>query len=536
MRSRRDLEEAPELWKYTKDGNYEIIKEETAIRIATSSGPQTRNYTYEGSLNYDRKFGSHTVTGTLAYNRLEAYVETDVANLPTGYVNYVGRVTYGYKGKYLAEINAGYNGSVQFAKNKRYGLFPAVSAGWVASEEDFWGKNSVVNYLKLRGAYGEVGNDRIGSSKYLYLQTYPQVTSNRPSFGATNQPENYIYEGTLGSYTVGWERARKTNVGIDMRLFNSKMSFTADVFREIRSDILDYDRWVSTIFGMLSVNDGNKGFAPQNIGKVQNQGFEVDLGYGDKISDLKYYVRGNFTFARNEIKKIGETPVTYPWLSKIGKPVNQRFGLICDGFYNTQEEIEALPSGFSGNLKPGDLKYRDINGDGKTDDYDLVPIGRTQLPEIMYGLTLGGEWKGVDLQVFLQGSGHSDIYVNGYGYWEFTNTGSVMEHHLGRWTPQNKEKATYPSLSPATSEQNHRLSTFWLKDGKYLRLKNVQVGYSFPAAFLRQAKISGLRVYVSGTNLLTFSKVREYDPESNDGDGSVYPQMKSITAGINLKF
>lgn len=534
MASRRDITERPELWEYSTDGQYTIVNEETPLRVDTSAGPHRRNITTEFAVNYDRKFGSHAITGLLAFNQLAQYRDEQ---LPTGYINYVGRITYGYKSKYLAEFNAGYNGSVQFAEGKRYGFFPAFSLGWVVSEEGFWNKKSkIFNYMKIRGAYGEVGNDKIGSDKYYYLQTYPMLTSNRPSFGLTNNPENRIYEGKEGNVDVTWERARKLNLGVDMRFFESKLALTVDVFTEKRINIIDYDRSISTIYGMLGATDSSKGFPPQNLGEVRNSGFELDASFNDRIGKLSYYVKGNVSFARNKILQKGEEPQTYPWTSAIGRKVNQRFGMIVDGFYNTQEEIDALPSRFSSNLKLGDLKYRDINGDGVIDSYDVTAIGKTRLPEIMYGFTLGGEWKGIDCQIFFQGAAITDLYVNGYGYWEFTNTGSVMKHHLGRWTPENKDHATYPSLSPTTSKQNHRLSTFWLKNGNYLRLKNVQIGYTLPSNWMKKAKITSARIYVSGTNLLTFAGFKEYDPESSDGGNTSYPQMRNYSVGLNLKF
>ena len=534
MASRRDITERPELWEYSTDGQYTIVNEETPLRVDTSAGPHRRNITTEFAVNYDRKFGSHAITGLLAFNQLAQYRDEQ---LPTGYINYVGRITYGYKSKYLAEFNAGYNGSVQFAEGKRYGFFPAFSLGWVVSEEGFWNKKSkIFNYMKIRGAYGEVGNDMIGSDKYYYLQTYPMLTSNRPSFGLTNNPENRIYEGKEGNVDVTWERARKLNLGVDMRFFESKLALTVDVFTEKRINIIDYDRSISTIYGMLGATDSSKGFPPQNLGEVRNSGFELDASFNDRIGKLSYYVKGNVSFARNKILQKGEEPQTYPWTSAIGRKVNQRFGMIVDGFYNTQEEIDALPSRFSSNLKLGDLKYRDINGDGVIDSYDVTAIGKTRLPEIMYGFTLGGEWKGIDCQIFFQGAAITDLYVNGYGYWEFTNTGSVMKHHLGRWTPENKDHATYPSLSPTTSKQNHRLSTFWLKNGNYLRLKNVQIGYTLPSNWMKKAKITSARIYVSGTNLLTFAGFKEYDPESSDGGNTSYPQMRNYSVGLNLKF
>lgn len=536
MRSRRDLYERPATYYYTKEGVYELVREEESIRINTGSGngPFRRDFVVEAALNYNRSFGDHTLTGLLAYNRQE--IQSD-ASLPIGYVNYVGRVTYSYKNRYLAEFNGGYNGSMQFSKDKRYGFFPAVSAGWVVSEEGFWGESAkTVSYMKLRASYGQVGNDRIGSNKYYYLQTYPQLGSNRISFGETNNPENRIYEGKEGNTEVGWERANKLNVGVDLKFFENKLSFTGDFFHERRTGILDYDATISYIYGMLAPNDGSKGFPPANIGEVVNRGFEVDLGYVNRINEFRYYLRGNFSFARNKVVKRGETPVTYPWHSTIGRPIGQRFGLICDGFYNTEEEIDALPSGFTERPKLGDLKYRDINGDGKTDNYDVMPVGRTQVPEIMYGFTLGGSWRSIDFELFFQGAANSDIYVNGYGYWEFQGISGAMRHHLGRWTPENREHATYPSLSPATSEQNHRFSTFWLKDGSYLRLKNVQIGYTLPQRISRKIGMSNLRFYVTATNLFTFSRFKEYDPESNDGDGSAYPVMKYFGGGVSLKF
>ena len=535
MKSRRDLNEKPALYKYTADGQYEQIQQEEYISIdASNKGPHTRRFTYDASLNYDRSFNDHKITGLLAFNAIQYYYN---ANLPTAYLSYVGRVTYSWKDRYLAEINAGYTGSMQFDKSRRYGFFPACSVGWVVSNEPFWNKDArTVTFMKIRMTYGEVGNDKIGSSTYMYMQTYPLLTSNRTSFGKNNNPENRIYEGKIGSNTVGWERSRKANVGLDMKFFRNKLSLTADAFYEYRTDILDYDQTLSSLFGMRGASDSSKGISPENLGKVQNLGFEIEASYKGKFRKLNWYVNGNFSFARNKILEIGESPVTYSYLSQVGRPIGQRFGLICDGFYNTQAEIDALPSMFSSNLKLGDLKYRDVNGDGKIDGYDICPIGKTSVPEIFYGFTLGMDWKGIDASVFFQGAANSDIYVNGYGYWEFTNTSGVLKHHLGRWTEDNKENATYPSLSPSTSKQNHRLSTFWLKNGAYLRLKTAQIGYTLPSRLLKRAKINKLRFYVGGTNLLTFSEFKTYDPESSDGDGTAYPQMKQYNFGVSITF
>lgn len=536
MRSRRDLYERPEIWRYEKDGSSHVISQLEDIKILTSdNGPHTRDITTEMGVNYNRKFGNHDVTGLLAFNRLQTHYN---ANIPGGYMNYVGRATYSYKNKYMAELNAGYNGSMQFSKDKRYGFFPAFSMGWVLSEEKFWDNDSkIFNYLKIRGSYGEVGNDRIGSSKYFYEQIYPMLTSNRPAFGTEANAMNRIYEGTIGSSLVGWERSQKSNIGFDSWFFNNKLSITFDVFHERRKDILDYDRMLTYLYGMLDADDSNKGTPPRNMGEVINKGFDMEISYSGKINRVNYYAKGIATFARNKVNKIGEDALAYPWMTRIGRPIEQRYGLIAEGFYNTREEINALPSRYSNNLKLGDLKYKDVNGDGIIDSYDEVPIGSgTNMPEWDFGLTLGAKWNGFDFEIFFQGAVGGDIYMNGAGYWEFTNSGSVLEHHLGRWTPETMNTATYPSLSPRTSEQNHRLSTFWLKKRDYLRLKNIQLGYTVPANITNKVSIKNLRFYVSATNLHTFSHSNIYDPESDDGDNTKYPLMRQIYGGFSLNF
>jgi TonB-linked SusC/RagA family outer membrane protein len=537
MKSRRDVVERPELKKYNQDGAYSVVQTRQFLTIATNAGdqgPYTRMITSELGLYYSRAFHRHNLTAMATFNQSQ-YFENAV--LPVSYINYVGRATYDFDGRYLAELNLGYNGSMNFVQGHRYGLFPAVSAGWVVSNESFWDKGGkLFSYYKLRGSLGQVGNDRFGSAKYYYQNLYQELTSNRPTFGVTQSVVNRVYEGKLGNTQVGWERSTKGNIGFDSRFFKGRLSLTADLFFENRTGILSVDESVSTLLGMLGPTDGNKGLAPQNIGRVVNRGFELDMVWNDNVGKLRYYVRGNLSFARNTVKANGQAPQTYPWLSAVGTYIGQRYGLICDGFYNSYDEIAALPSGFSSNLKPGDLKYRDINRDGRTDSYDVAPIGRTQTPELFYGVTLGGDWNGFDLQLFWQGAAGSDIYVNGYGYWEFTNTGSVMSHHLGRWTPETSGTATYPSLTPSVSEQNHRLSTFWLKDGSYLRLKNAQIGYTLPNRITRKAGVANMRLFLSGANLLTFSVFKTYDPESNDGDGSAYPSMRQFTGGVTLKF
>lgn len=557
--SRRDIIEKPELWEYNRFANYNKNKSPTEIAIETGKGPGRRRISFEGSLNYNRNFGVHAITGMVLYQQSQYY---DGGSIPTGYLGWVGRATYAFRQKYLFEVNAGYNGSKQFNANKRYGFFPAVSLGWVPSEEAFW-KNNIefVNYLKIRGSYGEIGNDKIGDFNYLYEQKYnraPDEDGWKYIWGENAYSERGIIEGQPGNSNVTWERAKKANIGFDARMLNNKISVTLDVFYEKRRDILAIPYSVPLLFGMNnpqgSTRKDGQGLPPENIGQVSNKGFDFEVGFNDKIGTFNYYVKGNFTYARNIIEKIDEEGKRYDWQKIEGKAIGQHFGLTDIGLYSMNDfELDAnghlmLEGGFPilkkgmpipsfGVVYPGDIKYKDLNGDGIIDSYDNGAIGRAKVPEYIYGISFGGSYKNFDISVLFQGAGGADMYFKEDAVWEFFAVGKVMEHHLGRYNPNDPsswENATYPRLHPSENTNNHQKNTRWLFSRNYIRLKNMEIGYSLPKSALSRTKISSARLFVNGTNLLTFDKMLNWDPESGSEVGSSYPQLRTWNIGARL--
>lgn len=560
--SRRDISTKPELWQYDRFGTYTKNRSREDISISTGKGPGNRRISLESALNYAQTFNDHAVTGMLLYQQNQNWYQWDI---PTGYLGWVGRATYSYKNKYLFEINAGYNGSMQFSKDHRYGFFPALSAGWVLSEEKFWGENNSFSYLKLRGSYGEIGNDKIGNFKYLYEQIYNSAPKNQRYnwiFGEKNYTTTYgLIEGMLGNDKVSWERARKSNIGFDSKFFNNKLSFTFDYFFENRDDILAIPYSIPLVLGFNnpqnSEREDKQGLPPENIGKVINRGFDLELSYNGKISeDFNYFIKGNFTLAKNKIMRIDEEGKKYEWQKMEGKRIGQHFGYTDIGLFqvsdfeqDTSGELlliggfpvlkEGVPIQTMGVVYPGDARYADLNNDGIINSYDIGNIGKSSIPEFNYGLTLGGNYKGFDVNILLQGAGGAHTYFNEDAIWEFFAQGKVMEHHLGRYNPEDPstwETATYPRLHATDSENNHQKSTRWLFERDYLRLKNVEIGYSLPSSVLNVIGVSRIRTFVNGTNLLTFDNLMNWDPESSNSTGSMYPQLRNWNCGINITF
>jgi TonB-linked SusC/RagA family outer membrane protein len=563
-RSQRYINEEPYAFAYDKTGQYTGSLDRVETTYSVSKGAANRNTSGQASLNYTRDFGKHSVTGLLLYlidQRWNGY------DIPVSYLGWVGRATYAYDHRYLFELNAGYNGSTNFAKDKRFALFPAVSLGWVISEERFW-KETVksVDFLKIRGSYGEVGNDKIGDYKYFYEQTYYEKSGGDGDgtiywgYAGATTSEKFKVEGTLANMNVTWERAQKANIGLDLRMFHSKLSFSGDFFYEKRVDILGIPYNIPLVLGMGNPTDANRGLPPHNINEVINKGFDFELGYDGKISDFRYYLKGNFTFARNHYTKINEQNVVYEWQSKKGRPLGQIFGKTDIGLYqkddfvldaqNSLQLVDGAPvlkDGFPipayGTVWPGDCKYLDMNGDGVIDQYDDGAIGKSKVPELSYGITVGGTFKGFDFNVLFQGSGGAGMPLREFAMWEFYSSsgdnGKVMEHHLGRYNPADEStwtSATYPRLHYGANANNHQMSTRWLFDRSYLRLKNIEIGYTLPAKWTIPAKLSSCRVFASGTNVFTWDKMMNWDPESSSETGTAYPQIRSWSVGLSVQF
>ncbi|MFT3855907.1 MAG: SusC/RagA family TonB-linked outer membrane protein [Ilumatobacteraceae bacterium] len=323
----------------------------------------------EAAIDYSHRFGPHSVTALILGNAQRYTANSMAFNTPSGLMGLVGRTTYNFKERYLVEFNMGLNGTEQFAPGKRFGYFPAISGGWILSNESFFPKNKWVTWVKFRGSYGEVGSDQLGGRRYLYLpNTWAYSTSayNGYYFGNSNGSSTNPYytgalEAALGNPDITWERAKKVNISADLRFINDKLSVTTSVFQEKRSNILVT---LGTIPGTYGVTAGN--VPPANVGKVTNKGLEIEAGWNDKIGQVAYWVKSNFSFARNKIDYEAEAPYPYPWMNETGYSIGQYKGLKTDGFYNTQEELNNRPyNTFGNNAKLGDLKFRDINGDGQ---------------------------------------------------------------------------------------------------------------------------------------------------------------------------
>ena len=539
--ARRDAEDP--------DYIYLIPQSEESIWSVSTGWDKNRKVYMEFGIDYNRTFGLHKTTALILYNQSKYYSPSLQYYVPNAYQGLVGRLTYEYASRYLAEFNMGYNGTENFAKGKRFGFFPAVSLGWVISEEKFFPKNNIVKYLKVRGSYGEVGNDQIGGDRFLYLPSSYGAASdsgvNKYNFGLASNPYTslMIVENKIGNPDLTWEKAKKMNVGVDINLFNNCLTASFDIFKEKRNNILANRSTSPMIIGA--------NLPAYNFGEMENRGWEMDLNFRHHIQDFHYWARFNYSFARNEIIYMDEVQKRYDYQMTTGRRKNQFFGLIFDGYYNSWEEINALDrpkSSWSGNqLQPGDVKYIDVNQDGVIDDYDMVPIGYTPVPEIIYGFSFGAQYKGFDFSILFQGADNVSIKYFGRSMWPFAKGEESAKSLIKeRWTQERYEageKITFPrlSLNPnGETDHNYRPSTLWIRDASYLRLKNLEVGYTFTGGFVKRLNLNSVRLYFNGSNLFTWTDVVDLDPEAPSRSGNVeintYPLQKVYNIGLNINF
>lgn len=488
----------------------------------------------EAQVNYARQFGKHDVTAMALYNQNDYRYNSELAKR---YQGLVGRVTYGYDDRYLAEFNAGYNGSENFLQGKRFGFFPAVSLGWRISNEEFMaGTAQWLNNLKIRASYGEVGNDIYTvngtAQRFLYEEKWSQV-SNAYYFGSSGKTG--IYESQYPNLGVTWERAHKYNVGLEFGLWNGLLNGNVDVFYEKRNDILTSyltrPQWVGVAL------------AAGNLGETKNSGYEIELKHNNRINeDLSYNVGLTYSHARNEIISMDEPELKTAYRKREGNPISQYFGLIAEGFV-TQADLDNpdFPVSTFGTVKVGDLKYKDANGDGFIDDRDESRIGYSDIPENTYALSLGVNYKGWGFSVMFQGVDHVSRYYDAEAMYAFVSGGKVKEHHLERWNPAqseayNLQHANYPLLHYDNyGDHNQRTNSFFLKNGSFVRLKNIELSYTLPENWSKVAGMSNCRLYVNANNLITWDHLNNLtDPESNGSNR--YPIMKTVNFGVNIKF
>lgn len=534
------------------DGIWEPVHtgDETLSYDIGRSGTMTRYV--EGSLTYNRLFGEHRVGALFLYNH-KIYTDTQAgsssASLPYKDQGIAGRLTYAFRDTYFLEVNMGYNGSENFARGHRFGFFPAVALGWMMSSEKwFEPATKVIDMLKWKASYGKVGNDDIGGTRrWVYEPTI--VTGGSWYYGqSANQGESGIRVGEVENLEASWEEALKLNAGVEFSLFN-KVRVQADYFREKRQGIFLKRAGLPAIVGVSTV-------PYVNIGETLNQGFDATVEYMHKVNDdLFITARGNFTFNRNKLINNDEPDWEYRYQNRIGKPFGsggstQPFGLIALGLFESEEEIANSPVQNFGEYRVGDIKYQDVNGDGIVDEQDAVAIGYTNLPEITYGFGATAQWKGWDFNLFFQGVARTSFFLSGSSIRSPFSTGNMERAAINEdvygnvWmstnTAEQNAGVTYPRLSAgsggAGSTNNNRASTWWLRDGSFLRLKSMEIGYSLPQHILQKSFIKSLRFYISGNNLLCFSPFKLWDPEKGTSDGSGYPLNRTFSIGFNANF
>lgn len=449
-------------------------------------------------------------------------------------LGYIGRLTYDYSAKYMAEVNFRYDGSMKFAPGKRWGLFPSFSFGWRISEENFIKNNfKFIDNLKLRGSWGKAGNDRVGD--YQYLATYAMQSTPYSLGGAAVQAAK---ESRLPNPDITWEVANITDIGLEGALWKNLLTVEADYFFKRTEDILRPTQKTSSIIG-IALPDAN-------IGIVENKGIEFTLGHNDHIGDLNYHINFVYTYATNKAIELGEAEGTLndPFRRQTGNPLNSSYGKIAEGLFTSVEEIANSPYQGSG-IVPGDIKYKDFNGpngkpDGVIDAYDVTKIGYSSVPEIIYGINISAEYKKFDLSMNFQGATHVNYTFTDYAGYAFYNGGNIQTWQMEeRWTAENNNaNARYPRLSTSPKSNNITTSSYWLRDGTYLRLKNLQIGYNFNQSLISKLNIKKLRVYLSGQNVFTWVKddLFKFDPEAYNSWGQFYPQARVYTAGIDLTF
>ena len=533
-----------------------VVGQENLSFSESASG--TRSFYFEAVLNYARTFGKHTVGALFLYQQSQKNITSSVETnsekaLPYRHQGIAGRITYNFDNRYFIEGNFGYNGSENFAPEKRFGFFPSGSIGYVISEEAFMKKQKVVDYLKLRASIGLVGNDNISDNRFLYLSNswlVDQLPSEKDYWNAYKNGYNFGFnngnmikgaiESRIGNPNVSWETALKQNYGIDVNFLNNRLKVSADIFFEDRKDILIKRQTIPITTNLTSDN-----LPVVNMGRVKNHGYEIDLKWEDVIKGkLHYYINANVSYNRNKIIFQDEVEPNEPYQWRTGQPVGTIFGYVADGFYNDSDfENGKLKEGLpkpTMDVSPGDVKYTDLNGDGLITDDDQRAIGNPTRPAYTWGLNYGADYKGFFFSMNWTAATERSLVLDYFFRKPFGNNANnaLMQFHAdNRWTPATAETATVPRFATKSMDYNSYTSSLWVKNGNFLKLKTLTIGYNFKERkALKKLGISQLGIKFSGYNLLTFDSFKIMDPECTPGLTDSYPIIKIYNIGINLTF
>ena len=547
----------PEMWRAERQRNSDgelvfnrIVPERLLSQGSSASGD--RKEFLEAELIYGRNFGDHNVASVLKYTQ-DNYVNTSniggdiMQGIARRHQGLAGSVSYGYMNRYLFNFNFGYNGSENFAKGHQFGFFPAYSIAWNVAEESFVKDNiDWLSMFKIRYSDGKVGTDNT-PTRFPYLATFGNYTR----WTGAGEQEVYYNWGDLNSgfgypgltYTrvssnnVTWEIARKHDLGFDLYLWGDKFGLTVDYFDEKREGIYMTRSYLSDMVGIQGENPS------ANVGSVKTKGFDGNFKLDQRAGDVGLQIRGNFTYSKNKITEADEMVSRYPYLRRTGFRIDQAKGLIALGLFEDYEDIRNSPrQDFADprDVMPGDIKYKDINGDGIINDDDIVPIGSTMRPNLIYGLGLSATWKGFDFNMHFQGAGKSHFFIDGFTVYPFSQGewGNILEDmaNSNRWILGVNEdpNAEYPRLSYGWNSNNYRPSTYWLRDGSYLRLKTLEMGYTLPKVMTARLHMNNVRIHFIGQNLLTFSNFKLWDPEMGSSNGMKYPLGKTVTFGLTI--
>lgn len=532
---------------------YKTVVEGSDVLASDLSNSSDKRIYFETALNYSRTFAEkHDVGAMFLYMQKETqYHDNALAHRKQGLV---GRVTYAYGGRYFAEGNFGYTGSETFAKGYRFGFFPAVGLAWYVSNEPYYPKamKDIVNKLKFRVSFGRTGNDNTGGDRFLYRGTMKQDNGGYnlgfSDTGAMGDIGKGITEAQFESPYLSWEIEDKQNYAIDLGLFNGRIDMQVEYFKNKRKNILLRRNTVSNVTGFQQM-------PWQNFGIVKNQGVDASLTLNQKIGEVNLSARGNFTFARNEIIEFDQVPQLYPWLEKKGTRLKSYKLYIADGLYTFDDFIitgegkdrtyELKPdvvSGLSSGVRPGDIKYKDLNGDGKIDSMDqMEDVGDPSVPEIVYGFGFNAEWKGFYAGIFFQGAAKTSTVFGGDGTFfpfDWGEQSALRTVVVDRWTESNpSQNVLFPRLHSDGFTNNNVGSTWWQRDASFLRLKNIELGYNFNKKILKGLHIQALRLYLQGNNLYVWDKIKMWDPEQgNAGGGFTYPLNRTFTLGFDVTF
>ena len=533
---------------FNKEIVYKTSGRDGELLYKQGNNNRSRDWYFETSLRYQRKFGNHNVGALALYNQSKKYYPEQYEAIPTAYVGLVGRLTYDYSSRYLAEFNIGYNGSENFAPDKRFGTFPAGSIGYVLTEEPFWKKNNYLTYMKLRASVGLVGNDNMRNNRFLYLPDAYVVDKldkdnaykdylDGYNFGLYNTVvANGAEEKRLANKFVTWETALKQNYGVDMNFFSDKLRLTFDYFIEKRKDIL-ITRSTIPIYTSLSAS-----LLPVvNMGKVDNKGYEISLKWNDRVKDFSYWLDANMSYAKNKIIYQDEVEPNEPYMWRTGQSVGSIFGYVTERFY-TEDDFDSngkllpeLPQPGE-TVRPGDLKYKDLNGDHVINADDVCKIGNSKRPLYTFGFNYGIEYKGFFASMNWTAAKEANVEL-AYSFQTPFDKRQVLYQFIadGTWTPETANTAKYPRLS--SNNSNKQTSTTWVQDASYIKLKNATIGYNITnKKILNAIGASLISIKLTGYNLLTFDKLDFMDPEGEPNRAQSYPIMKIYNLGINVTF